>query len=136
MTLETAVWLAVAIPFAGALPIALAGRNPNLRETITLVTALLLFLTVASMVPAVLDGARPEVTLTALLPGVPIYFKVEPLGMIFAAVASFLWIVNSIYSIGYMRGNQEGHQTRFYVCFAIALGSTCLLYTSPSPRDS
>jgi multicomponent Na+:H+ antiporter subunit D len=35
-----------------------------------------------------------------------------------------LWILNSIYSIGYMRGNKEPRQTSFYVCFAIALGST------------
>jgi multicomponent Na+:H+ antiporter subunit D len=38
-------------------------------------------------------------------------------------VASGLWIVNSIYSIGYMRGNNEHHQTRFYVCFTIAISS-------------
>ncbi|MEO1475818.1 MAG: proton-conducting transporter membrane subunit [Pseudomonadota bacterium] len=36
-------------------------------------------------------------------------------------VASGLWIVNSFYSIGYMRGNRERNQTRFYICFAIAL---------------
>src|SRR3970282_1672697 len=44
--------------------------------------------------------------------------------MLFALVASGLWIVNSLYSIGYMRGNGESHQTRFYVCFALALAST------------
>ena len=44
--------------------------------------------------------------------------------MLFALVASGLWIVNSIYSIGYMRGNDETHQTRFYVCFALALAAT------------
>ncbi|MCG8357445.1 MAG: monovalent cation/H+ antiporter subunit D family protein, partial [Kiloniellales bacterium] len=76
------------------------------------------------LVPDVLAGARPEVTLIEPLSGLPIYLKVEPLGMIFGAVASFLWIVNSIYSIGYMRGHNEQNQTRFYVCFAIALGST------------
>jgi multicomponent Na+:H+ antiporter subunit D len=42
----------------------------------------------------------------------------------FALVASLLWIVSSVYSIGYMRGNDEAHQTRFYVCFALALAST------------
>ena len=42
--------------------------------------------------------------------------------MLFALVAAGLWIVNSIYSIGYMRANDEPHQTRFYVCFAVALG--------------
>ena len=44
--------------------------------------------------------------------------------MLFALVASFLWIVTSIYSIGYMRSNNEQHQTRFYACFALALAST------------
>jgi len=124
MSPETAAWLAIVIPFAGAVPIALTGRSPNLRESVTLVTAGLLFLTVASLVPHVLAGARPEVTLIETLPGLPIRLVIEPLGMTFATVASFLWIVNSIYSIGYMRGNNEKHQTRFYVCFAIALGST------------
>ena len=43
--------------------------------------------------------------------------------MLFALIASGLWIVNSIYSIGYMRGNKETRQTRFYVCFALAIGA-------------
>ena len=58
------------------------------------------------------------------MPGLALAFKVEPLGMLFALVASSLWIVNSIYSIGYMRANDEPRQTTFYVCFAVALGST------------
>ena len=124
MSPETAIWLALAIPFAGALPIALTGFSPNLRETITLVTAGLLFAVVASLVPEVMAGARPAATLIEPLPGLPIRFEVEPLGMIFGCVASFLWIVNSIYSIGYMRGHNEENQTRFYVCFAVALGAT------------
>ena len=43
--------------------------------------------------------------------------------MMFALVASFLWIVTTIYSIGYMRGHGESNQTRFYACFAIAIAS-------------
>ncbi len=31
--------------------------------------------------------------------------------MLFALIAAALWIVNSIYSIGYMRANGEAHQT-------------------------
>ena len=41
--------------------------------------------------------------------------------MIFALLASFLWIVVSVYSIGYMRSLKEHAQTRFYFCFAMAL---------------
>ena len=55
--------------------------------------------------------------------GLSLSFEVEPLGALFALIASGLWIVNSVYSIGYMRGHGEEHQTRFYMCFAIAIGS-------------
>jgi multicomponent Na+:H+ antiporter subunit D len=72
----------------------------------------------------VFEGARPEAHIIDVAPGLALAFKVEPLGMLFALVASSLWIVNSIYSIGYMRANEEPHQTTFYVCFAVALGST------------
>jgi multicomponent Na+:H+ antiporter subunit D len=115
---------ALAIPFAGAVLIGLAGRSPNLRETVTLATAVLLFLAVASITPHVLAGGRPQLALFQMLPGILLAFRIEPLGMLFALVASGLWIVNSLYSIGYMRANAEEHQTRFYVCFAGALGAT------------
>ena len=115
---------ALAVPAIGAALIALTGRWPNLRETVTLLTALTLFIVVASLLPAVMDGERPAVTLFTMLPGLSIALRIEPLGMLFGLLASGLWIVNSIYSIGYMRGNNEKNQTRFYVYFAIALAST------------
>lgn len=115
---------AVAVPLAGALLIAATGSRPNLRETVTLVTAAALLAVVASIAPEVLAGGRPETLLAQPLPGLALRLEVEPLGMLFALVSSGLWIVNSIYSIGYMRANREAHQTRFYVCFAVALAST------------
>lgn len=126
MTAETQILLALALPSLGALLIGLCGRRPNLREAVTLTTAGLLFGNVLLLLPEIAAGARPSVTLTQvrIFPNVPIRFEVEPLGMMFAVIASGLWIVNSLYSIGYMRGNGEQNQTRFYVCFAIALAST------------
>lgn len=124
MSHELAILAAVAIPALGAIGIAACDRVPNLRETVTLATASFLFLTVAGLVSPVLAGDRPWVQLFELIPGLPLAFAVEPLGILFALVASLLWIVSSVYSIGYMRGNGEAHQTRFYVCFALALAST------------
>lgn len=115
---------ALAVPAIGAVLIALFGRWPNLREAVTLITALILFSVVVSLVPHILDGERPSVTVLTMLPALSLQLTVEPLGMLFALIASGLWIVNSIYSIGYMRGNNEAHQTRFYVYFAIALACT------------
>lgn len=124
MTAESAILAALAIPAGAALLIRLCAGAPNLRETVTLAAATALFLAVLSLLPAVLAGERPGVRWLEPVPGIAIAFEVEPLGMLFALVASLLWIVSSVYSIGYMRANEEHHQTRFYVCFALALAST------------
>ena len=122
---QDAILIALVLPRVGALGIALAGRvNASLRETVTMLTAGGLAFTVWQIVPEIMAGGRPSVTLAEVLPGVDIAFTVEPLGMLFAALASSLWIVNSIYSIGYMRGNNEQNQTRFYVMFAVSLAAT------------
>ena len=122
--------LAIYIPLIGAFALALAGRWPNLREGITLTTAGALLYTVIGIVPRVLApnfwigyAKSPPLRLVEVVPDVFLELKVEPLGMIFALIASSLWILNSIYSIGYMRGNHERNQTRFYVCFALAIAS-------------
>ena len=125
MSAPDGILFALALPLIGALGIALAGRvSANLREAVTLLTAGALAFTVWQLVPEVMAGGRPGVTLAEVLPGIDIAFTVEPLGMLFAALASGLWLVNSIYSIGYMRGNAEKNQTRFYVMFAISLAAT------------
>ncbi len=124
MTGEYLVILALVIPFTAAALIPLFSRWPNVREAVTLIAAVLLLTDVLALLSHVLEGGMPETASFQVVPGLALAFKVEPLGMIFALVASSLWIVNSLYSIGYMRGNNEPRQTPFYVCFAIALAST------------
>ncbi len=115
---------ALFVPVVGALGIAACDRWPDLREAVTLTAAAGLLLCVVSLLGPVLGGAQPQVSLVEMLPGIALSFRVEPLGMLFALAASTLWVVNSLYSIGYMRANREAHQTRFYVCFALALACT------------
>ena len=124
MTGEFQVLAAVLVPLMGAIGIAVTGqRHPNLREALTFVTAVSLAAVVWALLPELLAGERPSVHVAEMLPGLGLEFRVEPLGMLFAALASLLWIVNSIYSVGYMRGNNEQHQTRFYILFAVALSA-------------
>ncbi|MEQ9465713.1 MAG: proton-conducting transporter membrane subunit [Haliea sp.] len=111
------------LPLLGAVGIAFTGRWPNVREAVSLLTAVTLAILVFSWFPEVAAGARPAVTLSEPLPGLSLALSLEPLGMMFACIASFLWIINTIYSIGYMRGNREKHQTRFYICFALAIAA-------------
>ena len=121
MTAEASIKLALVIPLIVTVLTVLFGRHPNLRETFTLLLAGVLFLVVASLIPEVFAGGRPQVTLWEMMPGLAIAFQVEPLGMLFALVASGLWIVTTCYSIGYMRAHHESHQTRFFACFAVAI---------------
>ena len=115
--------LAMAVPVVGAGFIALLRRSPNAREAASLVTAGALFAIVLRIHGAVSGGARPEVVLAEPLPGIRIALEAEPLGVLFALIASFLWIVTTAYSIGYMRGHHEKNQTRFYLFFAFAIAS-------------
>jgi multicomponent Na+:H+ antiporter subunit D len=124
LTPELAVLASLTVPAIGAMLIAVCGRVPNLRECATLATAATLLGCVLSILPGVLGGGQPAVTFLEVVPGLQVAFQVEPLGMLFALIAASLWIVNSLYSIGYMRANNEANQTRFFVCFALALAAT------------
>ncbi len=124
MTSETLIWLSLLIPSVGAILIWLTRKNNNLRESMTFATAISLFFVVITLLVRVYNGERPEFTLLEMLPGLSIHFAIEPLGMLFATIAAILWPINSLYSIGYMRGNNEKNQSRFYTCFAIAIAAT------------
>jgi multicomponent Na+:H+ antiporter subunit D len=115
--------LAVLVPLL-VIPILVSSRTPNVREAWTFVAAFSKLAIVISMVPAVLEGKELVYTVAQVIPGAPIAFRVDPLGMLFALVASSLWIVTSAYSIGYMRGLKEHSQTRYFSFFAVALSST------------
>ncbi|MEJ2588626.1 MAG: proton-conducting transporter membrane subunit, partial [Deltaproteobacteria bacterium] len=71
--------------------------------------------------PPILEGTIYETTLFTLLPGVTVSFCADGLSLIFALVSSFLWIFATSYNIGYMRGLKEHAQTRYYICFAVAI---------------
>jgi multicomponent Na+:H+ antiporter subunit D len=115
---------AILVSLLGALPILLSDRQPNLRESWTILIALVKLTIVASLLPWILDGGSYVFTIAQVIPGVPIELRVDALGMIFALVASCLWLFTSIYSIGYMRALDEHAQTRYFASFAVAISAT------------
>ncbi|MDZ7850878.1 MAG: cation:proton antiporter [Halodesulfurarchaeum sp.] len=114
---------AVGTPIVGIVAIIAARRQPNVREGFTILTAVTTLLLVASMVPTVLAGNVPTTSLGSFVPGVEFVLRADPLGMVFGLLASFLWLVTSFYSIGYMRGLDEHSQTRYYAAFAGSIAS-------------
>jgi len=122
-TSELALALLLIIPLIAAGLIYVFRKSPNIREAVTLIAGAALLINVINLVIVVAGGARPELHLGTFAGRFEVKFVLEPLGATFAAIASSLWIVNSLYSIGYMRGNKEKHQSRFYGFVAIAIAS-------------
>jgi len=61
MSPENALSLALAVPALGAVLVALAGRSPNLRETVTLLTGVVLLGIVTTLIAPVMAGDTARV---------------------------------------------------------------------------
>jgi multicomponent Na+:H+ antiporter subunit D len=117
--------LAVLVTLVAALLIIFTGeKHRNLREFWTITASLIKFTIVLSMVPFVLNGKTLEYTIISLTHGVSLQFRVDQFGMFFGVLASALWILTSVYSIGYVRGLNEHAQTRYFFNFALCLSAT------------
>jgi len=104
--------------------IAISGRHPNLRESWTFLAGFIKLGLVLSMAGYILSGQTHTYELCQILPGLSLKFTVDGFGMLFALVASTLWIITSIFSIGYMRSLDEHAQTRYFCFFSLALSAT------------
>jgi multicomponent Na+:H+ antiporter subunit D len=117
--------IAFVAPLVGVFGIAWAGeKRKNLRETFTFLVAIIQASAVLSMIPIILSGKIVEFHIWQVFTNVPLLLRVDGFGLLFACVASVLWIATTVYAIGYMRGLHEHAQTRFYSFFAISLSAT------------
>ncbi len=116
--------LTVLTPFIGAYAVIALRRWPNPREGASLVAAILTFLFAVSSIPAAFSGTPTSTPEAVLIPGLGLQLTADGLGLLFSVLASFLWILTTVYSVGYMRGLKEHAQTRYYACFALVIGAT------------
>ncbi|RCV63600.1 multicomponent Na+:H+ antiporter subunit D [Methanophagales archaeon] len=108
-------------PLIAAPLILLLGKWPNIREGVAIAAGIATFSLVLSMINPILNSDVIRISFQTLLPGIEIGFKVDAFGMLFALTSSSLWILVTIYSIGYMRSLKEHAQTRFFFSFALAI---------------
>ena len=123
MDTSTAILLSMILPaVAVVLNLVLRSRD-NLRDGLTFVIAAATFAVVLTILYNVGCQTTEPLVLFEVLPGLDLAFNVEPLGLMFALLASGLWIVTHIYAIGYMRTNKENNHARFFACFSFAIFS-------------
>ncbi|MCF6316722.1 MAG: monovalent cation/H+ antiporter subunit D family protein [Marinosulfonomonas sp.] len=123
METNTAILLTMLIPAAASAGNLLLRNHADLRDGMTLGAAIATFLTVLVILTNVGNGTTEPLVLFEIFPGLDIAFNVEPLGLMFAIIASGLWILTHIYGVGYMRGNNEDNHTRFFASFSLAIAA-------------
>lgn len=125
METSTAILASMAIPFLACVSNMLHGNErPNLRDGITLIAAIATFACVLTVLINNGNATSETFTLFSIMPGLDIAFYVEPLGLLFALIASGLWVVVHLYAIGYMRGNKEDNHARFFAAFGFSIAAT------------
>ena len=119
--ISTAILCSILMPLVGFLGNLVLRKSINLRDSFTFLVSVLTFGSV--FIVFILTGGvqNEELSLFMVLPNLDIAFKVEPLGLLFALVASGLWMLTHLYGIGYMRGNNEARQSQFFAFFCLAI---------------
>ena len=123
MELADSIYASILSPLVGALLIFIFNRQKRLIEFIFVGSALVLLFITVFIVNLGPEVFHKNVVLLNIIGSIPLAFNIEPLGVLYACVASGLWLVTTIYAIGYMNANQEKHLARFYICFCIAMSA-------------
>ena len=111
------------VPLLAAFGVVAARANPNLREGISIGAGVILFLLVAALAATIDWETPPTLVIAKPVAGLSLSLTPEPLGMLFALVASLLWPITTVYAVGYMRAHHEQNQTRFYTAFAASIAA-------------
>ena len=125
------ITLALLPPLIAPLLIYIFKSNQNIRDSIGVIGSLISFYATINITTELMNGSRPELFLFNIFNDLSLSFKVTPLGAVFGLLCSGLWILAAIYSIGYMRGNNEKNQTRFYIFYSLSIfGALCVAWSS------
>lgn len=122
MTGGTLLLASLAIAPLAIIGIVLLRARPNGREAVSVLASMALLAVNIGVYRSLQLGDLPSWHSGEILPGLRLELAVEPLGALFALIASALWLVTVIYAVGYMRGHGERNQTRFYAFFALSIG--------------
>lgn len=105
----------------GLLIFGLAEEKVRLRTALNLAGATIKILLVCWMLWGVYHGARYEVRL-ALIANLDLVLRADTLALFFLILSAGLWLVTTIYAIGYLEGSSN--RSRFFGYFSLCVTST------------
>jgi multicomponent Na+:H+ antiporter subunit D len=118
-------WIPLMVVTSSLLPgliiFGLAEDKVRLRTVLNLVGALVKVALVGLMFWGVMHGHHYETRLT-LLPDLDLVLRAGPLSLLFVALSAGLWLVTTVYAIGYLEGSP--HRSRFFGFFSLCVTAT------------
>ncbi|MDO5619614.1 proton-conducting transporter transmembrane domain-containing protein [Kocuria sp.] len=94
--------------------------RPRIAINITAATTKVLL--VAALIPFILDASIAPELRFPFLPGVDLVLRVDSLSLLFTMLSALLWLVTTIYAIGYLDGRPN--RRRFFGFFALCVTAT------------
>lgn len=114
--------LAPLLSFACAGLVFASGERAGWRRFWSFAAAAGKLAVVLSMLPGTLRGVVYRVQVVEFTPGVELALRADAYGMFFALVSSTLWLLTTVYAIGYMDDARE--RARFFGFFALCVSTT------------
>jgi multicomponent Na+:H+ antiporter subunit D len=118
-------WILLSILLSSAVPAAiifcLREESRRLRTVVNLGGAVLKLALVGIVLWGVYHNHTYELRMP-LLPGLDFYLNVDALSMLFATLSTGLWLMTTIYAVGYLEGSP--HRSRFFGFFSLCVTAT------------
>ncbi|MFO7766057.1 MAG: proton-conducting transporter membrane subunit [Pelovirga sp.] len=105
----------------GLIIFTLPEESIRLRTTLNLAGALVKLMFVALLFLRVVKREYSELRLP-LLADMELVLRADALSMLFLALSAFLWLLTTIYAIGYLEGSP--HRSRFFGFFSLCVSAT------------
>ena len=99
----------------------LAEKQVSARIALNIIGALFKLVLVGVMLRGVFHGGHYETRLP-LLPGLDLVLHADPLSMLFVTLSTVLWLVTTVYAIGYLE--ESPHRSRFFGFFSLCVTAT------------
>lgn len=99
----------------------LTDQRLRLRRTLYLGAEVVKLVLVAVMLVGIFNGESYE-TRIPLLPGIELVLRANALGMFFLTLSAVLWLLTTVYAIGYLKGSPN--RSRFFGFFGLCVTST------------
>lgn len=119
--------LIIAVPVYGAFIAAFLGlKSEKIRDWFVVLVSFVTFLLVAGMTKIIFANQILRFSTSQAAFGVGLNFSVDKLSYFMAIITSFIWLVVTIYSLGYM--SHESKRNRFYFFWLLVLGANLGVY--------